>query len=360
MKNKRKIVSLAVHAFLSCGITEPALKKKIVIINFHRVRSGPDCSCPFDDEVFGPTASEFRRILVWLSRRAKILSEEQLLGYLDSGSIPSGLKAMITFDDGYADQHRVAFPILRELGIPAVFFIPTDFINRRRLGWWDHVAYIVKNSSADSLVFEGRRFRLPEERREAIRLIQTSLQYLAPREIADTIHALSNRCRAAVPGADVQGRELMTWEQIRELSDSGMAIGSHTHTHPILSEIDPLPQEDEMLRSKRTIGRRIGKAPLLISYPVGGYRHISRQTVVAAERTGYRAGFTFNTGINTAGSLERFTMRRIAGNSDITMFTSSLLFPEFFTWSRKAPSDTGSPYAVTIRQLRSSLSRSRP
>ena len=61
---------------------------------------------------------------------------------------------LITFDDGYADNFEIGFPILQELGIPAVFFIPTDLIQSPRLTWWDHIAYAIKNTQKTTLTLD--------------------------------------------------------------------------------------------------------------------------------------------------------------------------------------------------------------
>ena len=47
---------------------------------------------------------------------------------------------MITFDDGYLDNYQYAFPILRDLGLPAVVFLTTDFVDGVHHFYWDHVA----------------------------------------------------------------------------------------------------------------------------------------------------------------------------------------------------------------------------
>ena len=54
---------------------------------------------------------------------------------------------LITFDDGYRDNFDLAVPILRERGIPATFFLPTAFLDSPRLPWWDHVAYVIKQTA---------------------------------------------------------------------------------------------------------------------------------------------------------------------------------------------------------------------
>ena len=46
-------------------------------------------------------------------------------------------KVAITFDDGYLDNYRYAFPLLRELGFPAAFFVNPDEVGKEGFMTWD-------------------------------------------------------------------------------------------------------------------------------------------------------------------------------------------------------------------------------
>jgi peptidoglycan/xylan/chitin deacetylase (PgdA/CDA1 family) len=232
---------------------------------------------------------------------------------------------MITFDDGYLDNYTLAYPALKELGIPAIFFIPTDMISKRRLGWWDVSAFILKNSQNNDIHFCGNRLILYGNRQNAIRHVNSVMQYMPPCEIHQTLASLSEECKVSIPAASVQGRELMDWDQIRTLSREGMGIGSHTHTHPVLSTIPPDEQRREMLISRQFIEKETGCRPTSIAYPLGGYSHITEDSLKIVGESGYSAGFSFNTGVNFFSKLKPYDIKRIAADSDFYVFSTAIL-----------------------------------
>ncbi len=91
-----------------------------------------------------PKVSQFRSQLKALKKCARILtvadamSEIQENGHLKERSIA------ITFDDGLESNYRLGLPVLKELGIPATIFLPTDFINDKMTFWWQSLADIMK------------------------------------------------------------------------------------------------------------------------------------------------------------------------------------------------------------------------
>jgi len=64
-----------------------------------------------------------------------------LLAHLNQGEPLPEKPVIITFDDGYRDNYEHAFPLLRERGMTATFFVVTDFIDEQREGYltWDMV-----------------------------------------------------------------------------------------------------------------------------------------------------------------------------------------------------------------------------
>jgi peptidoglycan/xylan/chitin deacetylase (PgdA/CDA1 family) len=79
----------------------------------------------FDENLFGPDIKRFRQEMEWIKKETKILSEDDLIDIIYHNKKFNQMCSMVTFDDGYRDNYDLAFPILKELKIPAMFFIPT-------------------------------------------------------------------------------------------------------------------------------------------------------------------------------------------------------------------------------------------
>ena len=122
-----------------------------------------------------------------------------------------------------------------------------------------------------------------------------------------------------------RSKSYMTWEEIKELSDSGVSIGHHTVNHPHLvnKSIDVL--EDEIENANNAFQENLGYVPDIFSYPYGEYNlqikdFIKEKKFKAA--FGQQSGIAFNEidifelprfSLNEQyGSIERF---KFAANS---------------------------------------------
>ena len=127
-----------------------ARRPGLLVLAYHRI--GEADGQFFDDELFSATADGFRDQLRYLARHFSVLDASAVLKAMRGGRLELDTpSALVTFDDGYRDNCEVALPILRELGLPAVFFIAAGYVDSPRLTWWDRVAYIVKRTERPSL-----------------------------------------------------------------------------------------------------------------------------------------------------------------------------------------------------------------
>jgi peptidoglycan/xylan/chitin deacetylase (PgdA/CDA1 family) len=90
------------------------------------------------------SAQHFEKQMRFLKRRYRVIGEDELLAFLDGGSLPERA-ALLTFDDGLKNNATVAWPILHRHDLPAFFFLPTAFLddaaaNRLRPHWSEELA----------------------------------------------------------------------------------------------------------------------------------------------------------------------------------------------------------------------------
>lgn len=83
----------------------------------------------------------------------------------------------------------------------------------------------------------------------------------------------------------------MNWQQIKELSNAGMVIGSHGMTHRILTELTDRELDYELRASKKLLEENLGRAIDYFSIPRGFY---NRRVIDEAKEVGYKAIFTSN------------------------------------------------------------------
>ena len=331
MQGKKQLLAKALSATKILSIYKPLVKNRLVVYNYHRIRENEASVTDFDDDVFGPTASEFQKQIRWLKNNTIILSEDELIVITEKNQIPKQICTLITFDDGYIDNYNLAYPILKKEKVPAIFFIPTEAINERKLGWWDLISFIIKKSSQEIIEYDDLQFNLTIDKESAKQYFLNKMKLEPYEKTKNLLSVLSKEFKVQIPDQQTQGSQLMTWDQIREMSQNNIKIGSHTNSHRVLRTLDLKTQEFELDISKSILEREIKSKVNSISYPVGGYQHFSEKTKIAAKRKGYRLGFSFNTGYNKIGYLDPYDVKRISPSNIISMLSATTILPEIFS-----------------------------
>lgn len=274
--------------------------RAVVVLTYHRIAE-PGASNPYYDPVVSATPEGFRAQMEMVRERFQVVGPEDLI---ESGGSDRRPRAVVTFDDGYRDNHDVALPILQELGIPAAFFLPTDFLERPRLPWWDHVAYAVKSTSRARFAVE----RTPEDATpiaiepgvDRPKALMTLIRAVLDGQVPDEgwfLGRLEERAEVEVDSRRLGRGLFLSWEHLAKLADLGHAIGSHSHRHVPLGTLD-----DRTLRRDLALSRTILEAALkrpvrTIAYPYGWPGAVDDRTYRLAADAGYRAGFTAIEGI---------------------------------------------------------------
>ena len=307
------------------------LRRRLIVFNYHRIRpDGSSFDTDLEEYVYDTCASTFAAQMRWLKANTEVLSEQQLIQQLDRPRQLRRLASLITFDDGYLDNYTIAYPILRDLGLPATLFVPTRPIERRQLGWWDVMAYMIKTTRRPFIDVEGKTFTMPDQRREAASFYQELMKKAPTERTADLVQRLSDACEVDPPDSQRVERELMTWDQIREVAGENFTIGCHTHTHRVLSTLTEKEQERELTRSRAILEERLGTSVRSIAYPVGERQFLVSETEQIARRLGFDVGFTYLTGVNTWGQINHHAISRVAATEDLSSFIALAVLPEVF------------------------------
>jgi peptidoglycan/xylan/chitin deacetylase (PgdA/CDA1 family) len=137
----------------------------------------------------------------------------------------------VTFDDAYASVLAEALPLLDELGLPGTVFAPSAYIG-----------------CGEPMAWPGIDGWLETQHREEL-----------------------------VP---------MSWADLALLREHGWEVGSHTRTHPRLTQLDDRELERELRESRRELESRLGAVCSSLAYPYGDH---DARVVEAAHRAGYLA-----------------------------------------------------------------------
>jgi peptidoglycan/xylan/chitin deacetylase (PgdA/CDA1 family) len=308
----------------------------LTVLTYHRI-APPNAAAVLDAGVVDARPDQFERQIAFVRRWFHPLTIDDLLEHV-SGTRPLPPNPLlITFDDGYRDNHDVALPILLRQGVPATFFVATDFVERRRPFWWDKVARILKGSPRDRIVL---RYPDPAEwplagERARVAAVAYALRIIKNTHWLDLDRFLAELQRAAgfALGASEERRmadeTVMTWDHVSALRRAGMGVQSHTRTHRVLQTLHPAQLADELDGSRRALENVLGERVRAISYPVGRPLRGVPNVREAVRSAGYELGFSNGTGVNSAVRLDPLDLRRLSldGSLDDSFFRTMLALP---------------------------------
>ncbi len=214
---KSKIKATIAWLVFHLGLHRLFSRGRAIIVVFHRVEDR------YAGTPINSTRAEFAAYLTLFKRFYTVVSLGDLLDRLEHGRDVSNCLA-ITFDDGYVDNYRDAAPILSRFGLPACFFVITNFIGSTCVPWWD------RDMGIES--------------------------------------------------------EWMTWDQVRALHAQGFDIGAHTMSHVDLGETTGDAAFGEIAGSKARLEAELGAPVRYFSYPYGGRQQMAEENREAVRRAG--------------------------------------------------------------------------
>ena len=172
----------------------------------------------------------FSEHLAWLREHCVCVPFSQVLSARDDEERNTPIVS-VTFDDGYADNHEFALPLLARNRISATFFLTAGLLERDR-------------STLE-------RFR-------------------------------------SLRNVDLDMIQPLTWAQVGEIVQAGMEIGAHTYGHPNLAGLNDPELVHEVADSKRIIEDRIGGEIRTMAYPFGRPKvHVTTRVIEAVQDAGY-------------------------------------------------------------------------
>lgn len=285
----------------------PAGKRaRLSVFIFHRVL--PEADPLFPDEMH---ARRFDDLCAWLASWFNILPLDQAVTHLKDGTLPARA-ACITFDDGYADNHHVAMPILRRHQLTATFFIATGFLDGGRM-WNDTIIETVRGCcdlsllAVDGLPRFVRNADGPTvaDRQAAIAALINHIKY---RQVAERVSVTEQLAKSV--SAQLPTKLMMTVSEVKAMRQAGMQIGAHTVSHPILARLADEQARQEIGDSKRFLEGLLGERVGLFAYPNGKPgEDYSPQTVEVVRSLGFDAAVSTHWGASGQAD-DLFQIRR--------------------------------------------------
>jgi peptidoglycan/xylan/chitin deacetylase (PgdA/CDA1 family) len=214
-------------------------------------------------------------------------------------------RAIVTFDDGYADNLQVAAPITEKFGIPIIVYVTTALLGDTRGFWWDRLAAICARicpeavAESASLQVAGSRLVLNLRDAGATGQLRRDVhQLLRPlrRPVIDA--ALDELARQVEvdPSGDADAPVLSVPEVVQLSKLSHVVIGAHTADHDLLSALSSAEQDPEIRSSLQALEGITGAPVLHFAYPYGGPGDMNGDTMRALRDMGVHTAVTTTPG----------------------------------------------------------------
>jgi peptidoglycan/xylan/chitin deacetylase (PgdA/CDA1 family) len=315
-----------------------AMRRKAVVLMYHRVldsdqqhRTGSHPAIVIDHATFDAHLS-------LLKRRFNVLSPAEFASHLEHGTPFPDRSCLITFDDGWRDNVTNAWPTLQRYDLPALIFLPVNYVGSKRLFWPEALSHLLCLA-----VIDVRRH--PERRAVYASLLADS--HLAPvLDLADedprpavvnVVRADRSKGRAAMEALVMRLAEalridtersgwdaddgFMGWEEVAAMASDGIAFGGHGADHHLLTQVPLDTARAEIVESKRVLDAKLPAPVTTFSYPNGYW---TPEVKALVRDAGYRLAFVTKRGFVSCTD-DPFTVGRLNVHQAMTSSKPMLL-----------------------------------
>lgn len=332
---KKELAASLIYMTPALALLRKYEASNLIILAYHRVKDiACECDYEFDAELISASIADFEWQVEHVKKYYKPTTFEKVASDLDNGKSLDKNTVIITFDDGFDDNYFNAFPVLKKHAVPATFFLATDYIGTTEPFWFDYVSYMIKKMPQGEYVLKDSDciLDIAKDNREAELARLLSFLKKIPdnnrRHIIQELQQLSGIDKSSDGYTDCMP---LTWDQATEMAGNGMEIGSHTCSHPVLSQLDKSRLHDEIVNSKNIIEDIINKKCVAIAYPVGG-KHDFNNEIKSISESEYKLGCSYISGTNSMPNDDHFELKRlhVERYTSKALFAAMLAAPKYF------------------------------
>ena len=322
-KDAIRNISAAIYGL--SGLYRVLHRGRAVILAYHRVLRAEDLGESFIQPGMYVLDDVFEKQMRFLKDAFEIVPLADLLTRWRTGAWDRRARyCAITFDDGWLDNYLHAYPILRRYGIPATIFLPTAFIGTQARFWWDELTRLLRRCW---LTRQGERppdglprllGRYPwlaqlgaEPTGERLDWIVEKFKDVPEQEICEWLEATRRALDWKVP----EQRVLVNWQEVEEMSASGISFGSHSSTHRIMTRLSREEIRKELHDSFDSLRQRPIRSIPVFCYPNGDY---NRDVVEEVQQAGYEAAVSGRFGLERGVPDDLWGLKRIGVHNDVS------------------------------------------
>jgi peptidoglycan/xylan/chitin deacetylase (PgdA/CDA1 family) len=248
----------------SLAMAAAARRRHGLVLLYHRVVASD--RLPALRAVPAVPIDVFRAQVAALCELGEVVPLERLLERPDQRTRP---RFALTFDDDFAGHLDTAVPVLRELGLPATFFLSGRGLHRLGGYWFDALDRLLAERG---LAAAQRLLGITETTPAAV-----AQRCETDQRLQQTLEAIAS------------DENCLDQTRVRALAGAGMTIGFHTVGHHRLPELGDTELAQALTAGRGELAQAAGHHVDLFAYPHG----LADARVAEATRAaGYRAAWT--------------------------------------------------------------------
>ena len=261
-------------------LTDP--QPKLLIIVYHRVsreikRNPLNTVLPLE---------VFMKQLNGLATKYPVISLSDAALQCKERMPKAATQLLLTFDDGYQDNYEIVYPILKQKGWPAAFFIIPGYIGENKPLWdWEFSAILNSNATvqsikmADTLIHQGKK----EPRLSFIFRVLERMKSADVNLREKVLASLREQSKKNIAHEDI----CMSWEQLGRMRNDGMEIGAHSISHRSLARIPLAEAIYEIRKSKKVIEDNLKEECAHFAFPFGSKSDYTQELIDEVKKTGF-------------------------------------------------------------------------
>ncbi len=221
----------------------------IPILCYHRVL--PEIIEDANDPLYTVLPEQFEAQMAFLASEGFTSLSLKEFGEVARGARPISSQAvLVTFDDGFADMHAVAWPLARKYGITLNLFVSTGLIGEAGPVVMTKNGYRVHTGEDEPLYYQDHLEKFPHLWRP------------------------------------------LTWQELGEMSRAGVNFGLHGHSHRNLAYLTPEEITDEVTTGIEIFRQELGYCPEFFAFPYGGFEANTSEIAILLQNKGFAFIFT--------------------------------------------------------------------
>lgn len=278
---------------------------------------------------------EFKKQMRHIKKWYSIITMDDLIDRLAMGKEFSTPSIVITIDDGYLNNYREAYPILKEFNLPAMIYLSTGFIGTENSTWVDDLMDVIKISKKKTIsvpdLFNGEVLDIStrERKMEVFEKIFNNMLNLKHEKKLALMEKFRKLLCVEESLRDAAERRMLNWNEVIEMNQNNIHFGAHTISHPTLSKMELLEAKREIRESKEEIENRLYCKVWHFAIPNGKEGDFNEELKRYCEEIGFKTVVSTEPGVVFVQS-DPYFLKRINLPPPIHIFACKLARDMFF------------------------------